>query len=240
MKELGISIIIAAYEAEDFIEETLESIYKQQNVNLPFEILIGIDHCQSTLEKVLSLRQKYPKMRIFMMDSNTGPYTVYNSLFDEVQFEYIHIFGADDIMLPGMLSGISQYIPEYDFISSKFEMFIEGTDYVPYPDTIGVAAGVMTFNHKFLESVGGYKPWRFSGDSEMRIRRDHLFKKENFNEVIVDPIGFKYRVHPRSLTNDPKSRQGTSLREQYRMEMKTQKMIPLIKVPRVVNTYKEI
>jgi glycosyltransferase involved in cell wall biosynthesis len=237
-KKLGISIIIAAYDAKGLINQTLDSIQKQEDPGIPFEVLIGIDNCQETLNELESIRERYTfPMRIFMMESNTGPYIVYNSIFKESQYEYIHIFGADDIMLPDMLSEIAKYIPDYDLISNKFETMVEGTGYVPYGD-YGIAAGVMTFNHKILKKVGGYKPWRCSGDSEFRIR---VKNAKIFSEKVIDEkVGFKYRVHAKSLTNDAKSREGSELRRKYRNEMEAEKLIPLVYVKRITNQYTEI
>lgn len=53
MKE-GVSIILTAWKTQDYIEECLDSINKQQFFNKEktnYEILLGIDGCEKTLEK---------------------------------------------------------------------------------------------------------------------------------------------------------------------------------------------
>ena len=54
-----VSVIISAYGAEDYIEECISSVasqsYFQEN---NFEILVGIDGCCSTLDKMMKIKDQ--------------------------------------------------------------------------------------------------------------------------------------------------------------------------------------
>lgn len=62
------SIIIAAYRTKDFIQECLEAIenqtYFKNNDN--YEILLGIDGCIETLEKVQQIKNKIRNIKVFL------------------------------------------------------------------------------------------------------------------------------------------------------------------------------
>jgi glycosyltransferase involved in cell wall biosynthesis len=72
-----ISIIIPAYKATLFIKECLDSIQGQTyfSDNGNYEILLGIDGCDETLDMVLKIRNRYKNLKVFMMESNKGVYS---------------------------------------------------------------------------------------------------------------------------------------------------------------------
>jgi len=102
----GISIIISAYNAQNFIEECLDSIEAQTFFvgNNNYEILLGIDGCFASLNEVARIKAKYRNLRVFYMPENMGVYITFNTLLTYSKKKYILFFGADDIMWPDMIS----------------------------------------------------------------------------------------------------------------------------------------
>ena len=66
MVKEGISVLIAAYRAEKYILECINSI----STTTPHEILIGIDGCKKTLNVVNGLRNE--NLKVLNKEKNTG------------------------------------------------------------------------------------------------------------------------------------------------------------------------
>ena len=59
----GVSIIISAYKASEFIEECLDSILGQ-STSIRYEVILGVDGCKDTLDKIKSILYKYRSLNI--------------------------------------------------------------------------------------------------------------------------------------------------------------------------------
>jgi cellulose synthase/poly-beta-1,6-N-acetylglucosamine synthase-like glycosyltransferase len=101
----GISIIITAYKAVKYIKETLDSILNQIwfNINDNWEILLGVDGCDETLNYLHSIRKNYKNLRIFMMKKNKGTYITSNTMMSIAKYDYLLRFDSDDIMNPNLI-----------------------------------------------------------------------------------------------------------------------------------------
>lgn len=89
-----VSVIIPAYNAEKYIQETLDSILNQSYKNI--EIIVINDGSTDYTEGVL---QKYSDSRIhYFSKKNEGVSIARNTGFEESKGEYIVFFDADDIM----------------------------------------------------------------------------------------------------------------------------------------------
>jgi len=98
------SVVIPAFEARAFIEECLVSVIFQPQFRMAddYEILVGVDGCPATLERVKQIRSRYPALRLFWFPKNSGPYIVRNTLAYQARGEFLIFFDADDVMLPGL------------------------------------------------------------------------------------------------------------------------------------------
>ena len=76
-----ISILIPAYKTQDYIEECLDSIVSQNYLNdVEYEIIVGIDACKETFDKIINIRNKYEKLVIVKMDTHSGLFITLNTL----------------------------------------------------------------------------------------------------------------------------------------------------------------
>jgi len=209
---IPISIIITAYKTKDYIEECLDSIEKQTYFidNDNFEILVGIDNCEETLNKLIEIRHKYRNLRIFMMSENKGTYVTSNTLLSLVKYQNIIRFDSDDIMLLEMIEIISYYIQEYDLIKFGYKDFlsikeniIDGKFHYPH--------GVVLYKKTIFERFGGYMNWKCAADTEFLVRIGNKCKIKEINQRL-----FLRRQHSQSLTKRADTRHGSELRNLYK------------------------
>lgn len=207
-KKEPISIIIPAYEAQDFIEECLDSIQNQtyfQNFD-DYEILIGVDGCEKTLEKLLEIKENYKNLKVFMMDSNMGAYVTINTLVSISKYENFIIFGSDDIMLSELIEESSKYFGEYDIVRWWYHNYKNNT-------IISVANrganGALFLKKSTFNKMGGYRDWKCAADLEFLQRASTISK-----QFIIEKPLMLYRIHNKSLTNI----NGTSMKSELRKE----------------------
>ena len=129
------SVIITTYDVPELLLECLESFDKFQNI----EILVGIDGCENTKNKLVDLERK-KNTRFFYFTENCGTYNVKNNLIKETKSNIILFFDSDDIVCSEIFE---RYDINYDITKLKFKNFGTATN------KIYVAQGVFFINKKF-------------------------------------------------------------------------------------------
>ena len=186
----SINVIISAFDCAEYIEECLDSIMVQ--TTKVSKILLGIDGCPDTLQKVLSIKHKYNGvLELFNSDINTGPYCVFNYLLKEVSDEeYVVFFGADDVMsevfIEQVSKGLAPKVANYD--------------------------GILFIQKKLLKTVGGFRDWRCAADTDILNRLEYA------GITITDSrfTHFFRREHAKQLTAAAGTSMGSELRKSYR------------------------
>lgn len=235
-KREPLSIVVTAYQTQNFIQECLDSIENQTYFenNNEYEILVGLDACQDTLNELLKIRHKYRNLRIFMMDSNMGTYVTTNTLLDIAKYENILRFDSDDIMMPEMVNEVMHYSYNYDVVQFRFSSFTENIK--DFKNNFKyVAAGAIFFKKSVLEKAGGYRNWECAADSE--------FVKRITNFVLAKKLKkrlFYRRSHSNSLTNRIDTNDKSKTRKEYLKLIRIYHSNENIKIDKVVNTYIEI
>ncbi len=213
-----VSVIIPAYKAVNFIEACLDSIASQN----PFEMLVGVDGCPATLEKLVSIRHKYNSLKIYYSPENIGCYKIRNCLVHVSSGEHIIFFDADDIMLGTLVNTVSMKLAKHDVVRFRYVHF-SGND--PSKTTGEVSpvygCGVFGIRRAAMLGAGGFLPWKCSADYEFHQR---LFKFYNYGRV--DTPLFLRRIHQDSLTSSVFLGRDSELRKKYseiiaNMEQKT-------------------
>jgi glycosyltransferase involved in cell wall biosynthesis len=230
-----ISIIITAYQTQDFIEECLDSIENQTYFinNDDFEVLVGVDACQNTLNKLLEIRHKYRNLRILMMNSNMGTYVTSNTLLDLVKYENIFRFDSDDIMCPGMVKEIMEFNNNnnYDLIRYKIKNF---GDYQNNTEE-KYAVGTMFFKKNIFKIFGGWESWICGADNEL-FKRIELHVKIGY----LDKILCNRRIHPQSLTRKIETCGSSTIRTNYNNIVSNNNYNNIIFLDKTTNIYNEI
>ncbi|MFW6243464.1 MAG: glycosyltransferase [bacterium] len=226
-----LSIIVTAYQTQDYIEECLDSIENQSyfKFNNNFEVLLGIDACEETLNKVLQIKDKYRNLRVFMMKENKGTYITSNTLVDIAKYENILRFDSDDVMCENMIRESIPYIKKHNLIRYKF---IDMSTMGKCKGSVSKrhANGVICFKKNIFDKMGGYQPWICSADTEFLVRGEELFKEKK-----IDTVFFYRRVHDNSLSKNHDD--VSDVRKRYRDLIGNHENI---KIKKITNKYTEL
>jgi glycosyltransferase involved in cell wall biosynthesis len=200
----GMSIIIAAWHAANHIENCLDAFDAQENkANISLEILVGVDGCPETLDKLGRIHLP-PNMKVIEFPNNHGPYVVFNTLVPLARYPYLMFFGADDV--------------PYPFLVDRHVKAREGVDIVRQVthDRI-LAYGAFAIWKPAWDRMGGYEAWRCAADYEFitRARRMGLTIGE-----IGEPT-FQRGISPNQLSADPSTGMKSKIRSDYHKLVET-------------------
>ena len=230
--ESGISVCITAYKAKEFIKETLDSVAAQTwfKTHDNWEIIVGVDGCQETLDYLKTIMGGYKNLRVLMMNTNKGTYVTSNTIISAAKYDGVIRFDSDDIMLPNLVEEVMKVRKGKDLIRLKVRNFGGSTKEL-------YACGEIYVRHTFFDEFGGYKAWPCGGDSDFLKRVVKFARTRNIEKVVI-----LRRVHAESLTMSKKTGWKSDVRRKYeemfrrvRVTHREDGYITMLK-----NTFKEI
>jgi len=129
-----VSVMMPAYNVENYIKEAIESILNQtfQDYEL---IIIDDGSTDSTYQVMEYYAQKSNKIRIFKNEKNEGLVYTRNRLLELANGEYLAALDSDDISLLDRLEKQVNFLdknPEIDLLGGGLEFFREGSDEKSY------------------------------------------------------------------------------------------------------------
>lgn len=202
----GVSICLTAFKAQNYVEETLNSIYKQTwfKTHNNWEVLIGIDGCMDTLKKVREIMPRYKNLRVLMMDSNCGTYVTTNTVMSQAKYKWLIRFDSDDIMLPELVETLFKYKGISDYVTFHLMNFgnVSGSRQI-----VTKTCGQLLMNHTVFDDLGGFLPWTCSADAEMEKRVEPFYVKKKLSNVLM-----KRRIHGGNLTVKRNTNMSSPLR----------------------------
>ena len=107
-----ISIIIAMYNTEKYIEETIESIVKQSLREVQI-IIIDDESTDNSVVEVHTLQKKYPNIELYTQ-KNQGPAIARNNGMSKASGKYIIFLDSDDLLAENALQNLYHAIEEHD------------------------------------------------------------------------------------------------------------------------------
>lgn len=132
-----VSVMMAAYNAEEYISESIESVLNQTYKN--FELIIINDgSSDSTLEIAKKYAAQDSRIVVHSNEKNSGFYYTLNKAIEMARGKYLAVNDADDLSMPNRLQ------KQVAFLESHSEYTI-------------VAGLVECFYDKFFDN--GTKPW---------------------------------------------------------------------------------
>lgn len=203
MKLKHCNVIIAAYKAERWILECLESVRRQRTVlGWDYHTLVGVDGCEETSE-VLA-RRGYTH---YYSPVNVGPYVMRNSLFGVRSADAYAVFDADDMMSDMYLSTLIKHLDNGIAGAGRItineqQKQIEGrTRY---------RCGVCMISSAAMLKLGGYVDHRVAADYDLieRAKLLHIPLSK-----VQGSLYFRRR-HAESLTQ----RSDTGMKSRFRWE----------------------
>ena len=235
--ENGVSICITAFKSVKFIKDTLNSIANQtwfKNHN-NYEIILGIDGCNETLNYIKTIKNSYKNLKIIMMKENKGTYVTTNTIMTISKFDNIIRFDSDDIMFPNLVEKIMNQNEKYNMIRFKMKNFNIKTNETYLEN----AHGQFLIKHWIFDYFGGFLPWKCSADEEFIIRVKKFIKILFLNETL-----FLRKIHPESLTQSNKTNSfSLERRSKFIYIEKITKNIKTLKearIEKVMNKYYEV
>lgn len=215
-----VSVIIPAYNAEKFIQKTLESVLNQTYHNI--EVLVVDDGSQDTTPEIVKSITQQDSRVILLQQKNAGVSAARNLAISKSRGEYIAPIDADDIWFPqnlekkvqcivtsdinvGLVYSWSVYIDEEDSLTGGFVASpIEGKVYTTlvYQDFIGNASSCL-IRRTCFDKIGVYNLQLKEGntqgceDFDLYIRIAEYYQFRVVTEFLVG-----YRKLTNSMSSD--------------------------------------
>jgi glycosyltransferase involved in cell wall biosynthesis len=203
-----ISVIIALYNAEDFIAETLNSVLNQTHKNL--EIII-INDCSTDNSKQIVLSHNDPRIVYLENAANMGECYTRNYGIKQVTGEFIAVLDADD------LAHLDRFAKQLTQMQNNPELGVCGC----YAQYIGAKTGewkypvtnteikcrllwgsAIVHSSAFIRTsvvcehgIIYDKNYRTAGDYKYWVEISKHAQLHNIPEVLI-----QYRIHPKQLT----------------------------------------
>ena len=201
----GVSIIITAYKVKNYIKETLDSISNQTYFinNTNYEILIGVDGCEETLNYLYTIMENYSNLKIFMMEKNYGTYITTNTIMSIAKYDNLIRFDSDDIMLPNLIEFVMKESENENIDSIKFLMEDFGLS-----TSIRYTFGQFLIKHWIFDYFGGFMPWVCAADQEFFDRLKFIMTLKKIPIILM-----KRRVYDNNLTVNKNTTFGSDVRK---------------------------
>ncbi len=197
-------IVISVFNAEKYIEQTLNSVLNQSFSD--FECIIIDD---GSIDNTASIIKSYtdPRIKYYWQSNSGGPASPRNSGIRYALGEYVFIFDADDVMLPDKVSdsiAVLDNEPDVDFLFTNFssidedngiinENFLESYDTFwrainGIPSVGGwVRLGTDTAVHALLQV-------NYIGTSSVVLRKSAISSVDVFNEKLKNADDYLFWV----------------------------------------------
>lgn len=234
------SVIIPAYNAEAYIEKTIESVINQSFSD--FEIIVVNDGSTDlTEEKVKAAMLRDERIRLISQPNSGGPAKPRNTGIENAKGEYIFIFDADDLMLEGKLGksvDCMEQNPTANLLFTNFSTIdakgkVLNANFLSEYDTLWKITDGQEKSFHLLpaEKVSpALVRVNFIGTSSVVLRKSALAPSDRFNEslknsddrlfwilfsmrndfILLNEILHQYRILPGSISNQGFIRRGPS------------------------------
>lgn len=226
----GVSVCITAYNAQEYIKECLDSVISQSwfKTHSNWEIIVGVDGCEKTLNYLKTIMHLYKNLRVFMMDSNKGTYITSNTIISNATYENIFRFDSDDIMCSNLIETVLAKKSNCQYVRYHLKNFGNDT-------SVGKAWGTIYITKTLFNKYGGFKPWPCGADSDLFYRL-----KDNESIKTIQDVLMLRRVHSSSLTQSTETGMKSELRKKYASMIK--KHVPKSEaiINMITNTYIEV
>lgn len=126
-----ISILLATYNGERFIKESIDSILNQTFQE--WELLIGFN---GTTDGSIEIVKNYsdPRIRVFDYGNDKGKSKTLNKLLKEAKYDWVGIQDDDDVWTEKKLESQLNFVDKYDVIGGMILYIGEFGNYMGGPD----------------------------------------------------------------------------------------------------------
>lgn len=192
-----ISIIIATYNAEKYLQNCLNSIIPQLNETIELIVIDG----GSKDDSVEVIKKNQQHIASWISEPDKGIYDAWNKGLQNATGDWIMFVGADDQLMPNALSVYKQFIndnvaADIDLISSTVQMIDENGTIIRikgWPFLWPMFLKEMTIAHpgalhskRLFEKYGNFNiDYKIVGDYELLLRAGNSLKSLYLDTVTV-------------------------------------------------------
>lgn len=207
-----LSVIIPAFNGQDFIEESVSSILRQSFSD--FELLVIDDGSTDQTLKILTKMSRHDsRMRVFSRE-NKGLVFTLNELLEKSTADLVARMDADDVSLPGRLRSQVEFLdknPDVVLVGSTIQLIdSKGRYLTTLSQPLGnseiqknllqghtcVTHPAAMFRRKSVMMAGGYRREFYpTEDLDLWLRLGELGKIANISEPLL-----RYRIHQDSIS----------------------------------------
>ena len=203
MSDPRVTIIVAAFNGERFLRETLESAFAQDFPS--FEVVFVDDGSEDgTAEIARSFPVRY------VHQANAGLPAARNAGLAVARGELVAFLDDDDLLPPDKLSVQVRYLDDHTgtgCVLGRQEWIFEAGIDPPklkrdpvYGDLGGIAMGTAMIRRHVLEQLGGFDPtYRYAEDRDLFVR----LREHDAGIVVLPDVVLHRRLHGTNMTLDP-------------------------------------
>lgn len=179
-----VSIIIVTYNAAEFLQNCLDSIYKQKYPNIEIIILDG----NSNDGTVDILKANNNKITFWKTEKDDGIYDAMNKALHYVKGEWVYFLGADDVLLDGF-SDLAFDLQDHNAIYYG-SVILRGNKYYGRASKYQLAKSTIC-HQAMIYPAKVFKKYKF--DTQYKISADfalnmQCYKDKNFHFEFRDHI----------------------------------------------------
>lgn len=202
-----VTIITPTYNRADYLQETIESVLKQDYPNVEYLVLDD-----GSKDNTVELLQKYNGKLFWESHENMGEVRTVNKGFAMAKGKYIAVVNSDDPLLPGAISAAVETFtsnpdvlvvyPDWQYIDNEGKPFIDvqtpDYDYIEMLSTHKCMPGPGAFiSKKAIELAGPRDPRvKYISDFDFWLRVGLFGPFKRLPKMLAT-----YRVHPNSLSS---------------------------------------
>lgn len=227
-----VTIITPVYNADDYIEETIQSIIAQDYPNV--EYLIVNDGSTDKTSQILS---KYSRKIIIINQKNSGEASAVNNGLTKAKGKYIMIVNADDPLLPGAIS------TAVTFMEKHKDVVVGYPDWYMIDSLSKVISSVKVLEYNYLKMVkdhycyigpgaiintkafelAGYRDptFKYVGDFEFWLRLGMVARFARIPDILAT-----WRLHPHSASEAKRGKEMAEEHIRLTKEILAQKELP--------------
>jgi glycosyltransferase involved in cell wall biosynthesis len=198
-----VSVLMTAYNRENYIAEAIESVLASDYLN--FELIIVDDRSSDkTVDIIRSYQQRDSRIRFFVNDTNLGDYPNRNQAVSKASGEYLFFVDSDDQVFVNGISLLIKTMRKYPGASFGMYYFLpdciepvmlDGKEAIQQhffkKPFLVIGPGATILKKSFLDKIGGY-PVAYGAANDMFFN----LKACCYSPVVLLPFTFmKYRIH---------------------------------------------
>jgi alpha-1,6-rhamnosyltransferase len=207
----SVSVIVAAYNAETYLRQALESVFAQDEP--PLEVVLVDD---GSIDKTAEIARSFAGVH-YVHQANAGAASARNAALARAQDSFVAIFDSDDLLPPTRLRVQAGYLAEHTEIGCVLgrQEWINAPSSLPrdavYGDVDGIPLASAMFRREILTALGGFDTTFAVGeDTDVLIR----MRERGIGYTVLPDIVLYRRWHEDSLSaaSGPHSQLIRSLR----------------------------